>query len=410
MIRNGKIEFPNSAGTAKLAARLDAPAGEIKAFALFAHCFTCSKDVLAASRIAGGLAERGIAVLRFDFTGLGGSSGDFANTNFSSNIADLIAAADYLRQHHRAPEILIGHSLGGAAVLAAAGEIPEAKAVATIGAPSDPGHVTHLFKAQTDEIVQQGAALVQLAGRPFTITRQFIEDVTQHRLHDKIAALRKALLIFHAPLDQTVGIENATWIFEAAKHPKSFVSLDTADHLLSQTADADYVASVIGAWASRYLKSVAAPVVTPTAQPFGVMVRELGSGPYTQQVTARGHSLLADEPLSRGGQDKGMAPHEFILSGLGACTAMTLRIYADRKGWAIGRIFVGLNLSRPPLAEGGEGSRVDVIDKVISIAGETTAEQREKLVEIADKCPMHRLLMAQNKVVTTRFVAGAGEA
>ena len=408
MVRNSKIEFPNSSGTAKLAARLDSPAGEIKAFALFAHCFTCSKDVLAASRIAGGLAERGIAVLRFDFTGLGGSSGDFANTNFSSNIADLIAAADYLRQHHRAPEILIGHSLGGAAVLAAAGEIPEAKAVATIGAPSDPSHVTHLFKAQTDEIVEHGAALVQLAGRPFTIKKQFIDDIAQHRLRDKIAALRKALLIFHAPLDQSVGIENATWIFEAAKHPKSFVSLDTADHLLSQPTDADYVADVIGAWASRYLDAVALPVIAQPATQYGVMVQELGTGPYTQRVTARGHTLLADEPASRGGQDKGLAPHEFVLSGLGACTSMTLRIYADRKGWAIGRIFVGLNLSRRPPAEGGDGTRVDVIEKVISIAGETTAEQRDKLLEIADKCPMHRLLMAQNKVITTRYGEGAG--
>lgn len=411
MVRSSKLEFPNSAGTAMLAGRLDEPVGVTKAYALFAHCFTCSKDVLAASCIAGGLAARGIAVLRFDFTGLGGSDGDFANTNFSSNIADLIAAADFLRQHRRAPEILIGHSLGGAAVLAAAGDIPEAKAVATIGAPSDPGHVTNLFKEQTGEIVEQGSALVQLAGREFTIKRQFIEDIAQHALHDKITALRKALLIFHAPRDQTVGIENATWIFVAAKHPKSFVSLDTADHLLSQQTDAVYVADVLCAWVSRYLgdsrETGADDTVRPPAQ-HGVTVQELGNGPYTQRVTARGHTLLADEPVSRGGQDKGLSPHEFILAGLGACTSITLRIYAARKGWALGRFFVGLDLSRRPPPGASSEAKVDVIEKVISVAGETTAEQREKLTEIADKCPMHRLLMAQGKVIETKFAEVKG--
>jgi putative redox protein len=406
MVRSSKLEFPNSTATATLAGRLDEPDGDIKAYALFAHCFTCSKDVLAASRIAGGLAARGIAVLRFDFTGLGGSAGDFANTNFSSNIADLVAAADYLRQNHRAPEILIGHSLGGAAVLAAAGDIPEAKAVATIGAPSDPSHVTHLFDAKAGEIVEQGSAQVQLAGRSFTIKRQFIEDVAQHVLRDKIAALHKALLIFHAPLDQIVGIENATWIFSGAKHPKSFVSLDSADHLLSQPKDAEYVADVLCAWASRYLDHAADETATDAARPaapHGVLVEELGNGPYTQRVTARGHRLMADEPVSRGGQDKGPSPHEFILAGLGACSSITLRIYADRKGWALGRISVGLDLSRRSPPEGSNAAKIDVIEKVITVAGETTAEQREKLVEIADKCPMHRLLMAQGKVIETRF-------
>ena len=406
MVRSSRLEFPNSTGSAMLAGRLDLPDGDITAYALLAHCFTCSKDVLVASRIAGGLAARGIAVLRFDFTGLGGSAGDFANTNFSSNIADLIAAADFLRQYHRAPEILIGHSLGGAAVLAAAGAIPEAKAVVTIGAPSDPGHVTNLFQAQVDEIVEQGSARVQLAGRTFTITQQFIADIAQHALHDKIATLHKALLVFHAPLDQTVGIDNATWIFAAAKHPKSFVSLDTADHLLSQTADAEYVADVIGAWAGRYLGSereVTASAAAAPPTPYGVMVEELGSGPYTQRVTARGHVFMADEPLARGGQDRGPSPHEFILAGLGACSSITLRIYADRKGWRLGQISVGLDLSRRPAPEAGSGSKLDVIEKIISVAGETTAEQREKLIEIADKCPMHRLLMAQGKVIETRY-------
>src|SRR5690242_6968543 len=242
------IRFPGALGEL-LAARLDLPPGTPAAYALFAHCFTCSKDTLAAARISAALTRHSIAVLRFDFTGLGGSAGDFANTNFSSNIADLIAAANFLRQNHRAPDILIGHTLGGAAVLAVAGDIPEVKAVATIGAPSDPRHVQQLFKDQAAEIEAKGEAQVQLAGRPFTIKKQFIDDIAQHALQDKIANLRKALLIFHAPRDQTVGIENATWIFQAAKHPKSFISLDTANHLLSEQRDAVYVADVICAWA-----------------------------------------------------------------------------------------------------------------------------------------------------------------
>lgn len=405
MVRSSKLEFPNSAGNGKLAARFDEPAGEIRAYALFAHCFTCSKDSLAATRIAGALAARGIAVLRFDFTGLGASDGEFANTNFSSNVADLIAAADHLRQTRRAPDILIGHSLGGAAVLAAAGAIPEAKAVATIGAPSDPAHVTNLFKAQTAEIEQKGEALVQLAGRSFTIQRQFLEDVAQHSLHDRIAALHRPLLICHAPRDQIVGIENASWIFEAARHPKSFLSLDNADHLLTKREDAVYVAEVVAAWAGRYL---AAPQEDAAAQaaaeqfPHGVVVHELGIGNYTQRIAARSHSLLADEPEARGGKNRGMAPHELVLAGLGACTSMTLRMYADRKKWALGRVTVALDYKRVPADERGNTARIDRIERIIHVADDLTEEQRAKLVEIADKCPMHRLLMATDKVIATR--------
>jgi putative redox protein len=359
--------------------------------------------VLAASRIAGALAERGIAVLRFDFTGLGGSGGDFANTNFSSNVVDLIAAADYLRQTRRAPDILIGHSLGGAAVLAAAGEIPEAKAVATIAAPADVDHMRHLIKNEA-EIAEKGEAVVELSGRRFTIRRQFLEDIAQYPLRDKIANLGKALLLFHSPRDAIVDIENAEKIFEAARHPKSFVALADADHLLTRRPDAVYVADILCAWASRYL-GVSRDATSTTdlaAAAHAVMVEELGIGPYTQRVTARSHTVLGDEPVSRGGQDRGMSPHEFILAGLGTCASITMRIYAERKGWALGKFSVGLDLSRRPGPEGAE-SKIDVIDKVISAEGETTEEQRAKLVEIADKCPMHRLLMSQGKVIQTRF-------
>jgi putative redox protein len=251
-MQSQRQEFAGADGH-KLAARLDAPDGEVKAYALFAHCFTCGKDVFAASRIAQALTEHGIAVLRFDFTGLGASEGEFANTNFSSNLADLVAAADFLRGSYQAPRLLIGHSLGGAAVLAAASQMPEVKAVVTVAAPSDPSHVTGLFSAHLDQIAREGEANVQLAGRPFRIKQQFVEDAGEHNLKVKIAALKRALMVMHAPGDDTVGISNAMEIFTAAKHPKSFVSLDSADHLLTKRADAVYVANLIAVWADRYI-------------------------------------------------------------------------------------------------------------------------------------------------------------
>lgn len=247
-----RTDFPGADGQS-LSARLDSPAGPIKAYALFAHCFTCTKDVFAASRIAQGLAGQGIAVLRFDFTGLGASEGDFANTNFSSNVQDLVAAADYMRAHLQAPTLIVGHSLGGAAVLAAAGDIPELKAVVTVGAPSDPSHVTKLFDAHLDTIHADGQAVVQLAGRPFTITRQFLVDVAEQNLDEKTSHLHRALLVMHSPQDRTVDISNALHIFTAAKHPKSFVSLDGADHLLTRKEDAEWAAGVIAAWSARYI-------------------------------------------------------------------------------------------------------------------------------------------------------------
>ena len=251
-MQSERKDFPGADGQL-LSARLDAPDGDIKAYALFAHCFTCTKDVFAASRIAQGLAGQGIAVLRFDFTGLGASEGDFANTNFSSNVQDLVAAADYMRAQLRAPTLIIGHSLGGAAVLAAAGDIPELKAVVTLGAPSDPSHVIRLFDEHLDTIHAEGEAVVQLAGRPFTIKRQFLLDAAEQNLNDKTAHLQRALLVMHSPQDRTVDISNALHIFTAAKHPKSFMSLDGADHLLTRKEDAEWAAGVIGAWSARYI-------------------------------------------------------------------------------------------------------------------------------------------------------------
>jgi uncharacterized OsmC-like protein/fermentation-respiration switch protein FrsA (DUF1100 family) len=398
-----KATFAGSSGQ-ELAARLDLPAGPVRAFALFAHCFTCSKDALAARRIAGGLAADGVGVLRFDFTGLGSSEGDFANTDFSSNVEDLVRAADYLRETFEAPAVLIGHSLGGAAVLAAADRIPEAKAVVTIGAPADVAHVLRQFGGSLETIRTSGEAEVTLAGRPFRIRRSFVEDAEAQRLEEKIRHLGKALLVMHAPRDEYVGIENATRIFTAARHPKSFISLDDADHLVSRPEDASYVAGIIAAWVARYLPKPA----ESTEQPERVLVRETGLGRLQNFVTAGRHRLIADEPVSAGGLDSGPDPYAYLAIALGACTSMTLRIYAEHKKLALGRISVEVGHGKVAadhcadcgaVAEGRTG-RIDRFERIISIEGGVDGATAEKVVEIAGKCPVHRTLEGGAAVVT----------
>ena len=405
-----RFDFPNVSGE-RLAALLDRPAGEPAAYALFAHCFTCGKDILAAKRIAERLTAAGIAVLRFDFTGLGMSGGEFANTTFSSNVADLVAAASHLRLTRRAPAILIGHSLGGAAVLAAAGEIPEVRAVVTIAAPADPHHVTGLFKERIDEIRARGEVEVTLAGRQFRVRRQFLDDVAEQRLLDRVAHLRKALLIFHAPGDQIVSIDNASRIFIAAKHPKSFVSLADADHLLSRRSDADYVANVIAAWAERYLELAPKADAASNAEPRTVLVGETGQGRFQQEVVVGPHRFLADEPLAVGGLDSGPSPYDLLLAGLGACTAMTVRLYAERKALPLDRVSVELKHEKIHAAdcencETKEGM-IARIDRAISFAGSLDAAQRQRLLEIADKCPVHRTLTSEIDIRTVEQPGGA---
>ena len=400
-----RFQFP-SAGGQQLAATLDTPEGEIHAYALFAHCFTCGKDVLAAKRIAVALSAKGIAVLRFDFTGLGSSEGDFANSTFSSNVADLVRAADHLRETRRAPAILIGHSLGGAAILAAAEQIPDARAIVTIAAPSDPAHVAGLFADRIADIRKHGEAEVSLAGRPFTITRQFLDDIAEHGLMAHIANLRKALLVMHAPTDDTVSIDNATRIFVAAKHPKSFVSLAGADHLLSDRRDAAYVADVIAAWSSRYLDSVVSEEAVDLGEaPRNVVVRETGNSKFQQAVSIGPHLLLADEPVAAGGEDTGPGPYDFVLAGLGACTSMTMRLYADRKSLPLERTTVTLTHSKIYAEDCAEcetkTGMLDQIERVITMEGALDAEQRKKLMEIADKCPVHRTLTSEIRIVTS---------
>lgn len=393
-----KITFPGSGGV-ELAARLDLPAGAPRSHALFAHCFTCSKDLPAASRIAGTLTGHGIAVLRFDFTGLGGSDGEFENTNFSSNVQDVVAAARFLASTGRAPEILIGHSLGGAAVLAAAAQIPEAVAVVTVNAPADPAHVLRLLTGKAEEIEARGVAEVDLGGRPFRISRQFVEDIEEQRMEEIIGSLRKALLVMHGPLDQTVSVDNARRIFESAKHPKSFVSLDRADHLLRRREDAQFVADMTAAWANRYLekKREANTWAAPRAEPKTVVVSETGTGKYAQWVNINGtHLLRADEPVKVGGDDTGPAPYDLLMAGLGACTTMTVRMYAERKGIPLDRVSVTIRHRKRPAEECPEcetkTGKVDWFAREIKIEGDIDPATRARMLEIADKCPVHRTL------------------
>ncbi|MFC6655750.1 alpha/beta fold hydrolase [Roseibium salinum] len=399
-----KLEFDGAHG-AKLAARLDLPAGKVRAFALFAHCFTCSKDIAAARYIADALSTEGIAVLRFDFTGLGGSGGD-SSTGFSSNLEDLKLAADFLRQNYEAPLLLIGHSLGGAAILAAASEIPEARAVVTIAAPSDADHVLEQFKGALETIRENGAGEVNLAGRTFTIRKEFVDDLDRHSVTEKISRLGKALLVMHAPLDETVGIDNATDIFLAAKHPKSFVSLDKADHLLSNSDDAAYAAKVIAGWASRYLDADPASASDEVKE--GVEVVETGQGKFQAMVSSGTHRMIADEPVDFGGLDSGPTPYGYLAAALGACSVMTMRMYADRKDLRVDRISMRVLHGKVHAAD-CEGcaeelkqreGKIDRFERLVTIEGDVDAETRVRLLEIAGKCPVHKTLELGAAVIT----------
>ncbi len=394
-----KIEFPGSSGTT-LAGLLETPDARPLATALIAHCFTCGKDIAAASRIARSLVKQGYAVMRFDFTGLGNSDGDFANTNFSSNVQDLVAAADYLREQGLSPSVLIGHSLGGTAVLNAADAIPESKGVVTIGSPADAQHVANQFSCEIDEINDHGQATVNLAGRAFTIKKQFLDDISNTSV-ERIGKMKKALLVLHSPIDETVSISEAERIYKAAHHPKSFVSLDNANHLLTRAQDAEYVANLISSWSSRFLPG--ADDTRPEVAKGEVSVSERDHK-FTLDVYSDSHHWRADEPTGVGGNNTGPDPYEHLLAAVGSCSAMTVRMYASRKKWPLENVQITLRHNRKHVTdcEGCDEKpmQLDVIERDIELTGDLSDEQRKRLLEIADKCPVHKTLTGQLEIRT----------
>lgn len=382
-----KFDFENAQGE-KLSGRLELPSKPI-AFAIFAHCFTCSKNILAATRISKTLGEMGIAVLRFDFTGLGNSEGDFSNTNFSSNVGDLKSAYEALEKEFEAPKLLIGHSLGGAAVLKIAPSLEKLKAVVTIGAPSDTTHVAHLFDQAGDEIEKEGKAKVNLAGREFTIKKQFIDDINEQDILKELSKARKSFLIMHSPLDETVSIDHAGKIYNSLKHPKSYVSLDKADHLVTNHEDARYIANMIRTWVSRYIE--APDEVRPQVKEH-IHTQNRAGHQYTTDIYSPQHHLVADEPRNLKGDDLGMGPYELLLSALGACTTMTIKMYCSRKNIEINKVTVDLSHEKE------EETFKDIINKKISIEGDFTAEQKQRIFEIAEKCPVNKTLQSQVEI------------
>ncbi len=390
------VHFTNRDGI-KLAGLIDrAPGGE-RAMALFAHCFTCTKNLKAATNIANALNTAGISVMRFDFTGLGSSDGEFSQTTFSNNVSDLVDAANWLAEQGSPPAVLIGHSLGGTAMLQASLEIESAVAVATIGSPATPEHVTHLFADHEADIIRDGSAEVQLAGRPFTIRREFIEDLGKHPLAETVHKLRKALLILHSPIDDTVTIDNASQLFSAAMHPKSFVSLDHADHLLSNAADSGYAGTVLAGWASRYLDDV-----SETERNRDQITAITDASGFTTPIHVGEHTLIADEPASVGGADLGPSPVELMTASLAACTSMTLKMYARHKSLPLDEVKVTVTREQ----KGRGDDQVVIFRRDIAIAGDLDEAQRARMVEIADKCPVHRTLHGTVEVVN-RLIEGA---
>ena len=398
-----KFNFTNRSGL-ELTGKIEFPAGDPWAFAIFAHCFTCSKNVKAATQVSRRLSERGIAVLRFDFTGLGNSEGDFANSDFSSNVNDLIDAAAALSEQHSAPALLIGHSLGGAAALMASAELESVRAVATIGAPCEPAHVQLLIERTSTAQHPDGSITIELGGRELAIGSQFVSDLKRNRVADVLPTLKKPLMIFHSPIDSIVSVDNARRIYETAKHPKSFVSIDGADHMLSNPDDANFVADTLAAWAARYLKI--GETANSESRPFveaGTVIVSETSG-LTQSIMTHQHEFNADEPSSLGGNGRGPAPYELLMASLGACTSMTLRMYARRKGWSLDSIKVTLKHTRIDAddcttCETADG-KIDRFEKEIVVAGDLSADQVARLGEIADRCPVHRTLTHEKLIET----------
>lgn len=396
------LTFAGAQG-AQLAARLELPADRPPtACAVFAHCFTCSKESRAAVTISRSLAALGIAVLRFDFTGLGESGGEFADTTHTGSVADLVAASRFLQERFAAPSLLIGHSLGGAAVLCAAAQLPDVRAVATIGAPSDPSHALHLFDSAVDDIAREGSAPVRIAGRTFRISQSLVDDLRQSSVLDTVRTLDCAVLFMHSPVDEVVPVAHAAALYTAARHPKSFVSLDDANHLLSRPKDAEYVAAVLNAWASRYLPEQSAEPESREDMGAQAYARTDRESAFRTPLVVGGHRMVADEPIAVGGSDDGPAPFDLLSAALAACTSMTLQMYARRNAWPLEQAIarVSHRVETTPAADGAKGTRRDVFTRELELLGALDAEQRQRLLEIAERCPVHRTLTASSDVET----------
>jgi len=399
-----KLQFQNNEGQL-LSGRLELPANQYPHnYVLFAHCFTCNKNLSAVRNISRALTNKGFGVFRFDFTGLGESEGDFADTNFSGNVEDLVAAANFLEEKYQAPTLLVGHSLGGAAVLFAANQLPKVKAVTTVGAPSDPEHVTHLLKSSIDEINTNGKATVNLSGRDFTIKKQFVDDLKTKSLSSTVSNFGKALLVLHSPQDITVGIKNAEQIYHAAKHPKSFVSLDGADHLLMRKADSNYVGEVIASWSARYLDTAQQKSLSTNHEVVASLNTEDG---FTTNMKVGNHFITADEPESVGGNNFGPNPYELVSAGLSACTAMTIQMYVKRKGWDLQNVEVHTSYSKKHASDCEncelDSAKIDVFDREIKLTGDLDEKQIKRILQIADKCPVHKTLHSETEVRTTQI-------
>ena len=396
-----KVSFLNNENI-ELTGRLELPENQHPHnFAIFAHCFTCNKNLSAVKNISRALTSQGFGVLRFDFTGLGESHGDFENTNFSGNVEDLISASQFLEKNHMAPTLLIGHSLGGSAVIFAASQLDSIKAIATIGAPSNPKHVKHLLHNSVEEIEANGIANVNIGGRPFTIKKQFLDDIETKSLPEVANNLRKALLVTHSPQDTTVGIENAEEIYVAARHPKSFVSIDGADHLLMRKEDSSYVGLVIANWAKRYIQL---PEIETLKTQDQVAVSLGKNDGFTTKMKVGNHNMIADEPTSFGGNDFGPSPYDLVSAGLSACTAMTIQMYVKRKGWDLQNVEVHTSYSKTHAEDcedcENSAAKIDTFNRKIKITGQLDDKQLQRILQIADKCPVHKTLHNDTQMIT----------
>ncbi|MCH7926996.1 MAG: OsmC family protein [Candidatus Dadabacteria bacterium] len=385
----------------ELSARLDLPTGKPKTYALFAHCFSCSKNIKAAYHISHSLAHKGIAVLRFDFTGIGDSEGQFEDTNFSSNVDDIVDASNYLVDHYESPKILIGHSLGGTAVIKAAKSLKDLKAIVTIGSPFKPSHVEKII-TNSGETDKQMDYSIKLGNKTFKIKKQFLDDLKDSDINDDLSSLNKALLVMHSPFDNVVSIDSASDIFLKAKHPKSFISLDNADHLLSEQSDSIYVGKLISEWASKYIdiNNEKEEILSKDKK---VVVQTANNNLKTNIFVGR-HHIVADEPKSVGGTDLGPNPYDYLLASLGSCTTMTLKMYANRKGWNLDSAKVILNHQKIYAKDCEECEteigKIDYIEREIELLGDLDKDQRNRLLEIADRCPVHRTLHSEIVVKT----------